>query len=63
MQFNHPQGLFKRDVMYVADRDNNRISKLTTGGQFLQKFGQHGSGQGQFSSPGQFLLLLTKEIG
>ena len=37
--------------MYVADTINHRIQKLTTGGQFIQKFGQHGSGQGQFSGP------------
>ena len=29
--------------MYVADFSNHRIQKLTTGGQFLQKFGQHGT--------------------
>ena len=37
--------------MYVADCGNTCIQKLTTGGQFLQKFGQHGSGQGQFNYP------------
>ena len=37
--------------MNVADYGNHRIQKLTTGGQFLQTFGQHGSGQGQFSGP------------
>ena len=43
-------GLFiKGDVMYVAE--NGSIQKLTTGGQFLQKFGQYGSGQGQFKCP------------
>ena len=37
--------------MYVADYGNHRIQKLTTGGQFLQKLGQYGSGQGQFDYP------------
>ena len=37
--------------MYVADCGNNHIQKLTTGGQFLQRFGQFGSGQGQFNKP------------
>ena len=47
-----PCGIFiKGDVMYVADVDNNRIQKLTTGGQFLQKFGQLESGLGQFQHP------------
>ena len=51
-QFRCPRGLFiKGDVMYVADCGNNCIQKLTTGGQFLQKFGQFGSGQGPFNKP------------
>ena len=51
-QFSSPNGIsIKGDVMYVADYGNSRIQKLTTGGQFLQKFGQHGSGQRQFSYP------------
>ena len=51
-QFSLPWGLFiKGDVMYVADFGNDRIQKLTTGGQFLQKFGQRGSVQGQFQYP------------
>ena len=51
-QFISPWGLFiKGDVMYVADVGNHRIQKLTTGGQFLQRFGQCGSGQGQFHNP------------
>eukprot|EP00731_Ephydatia_muelleri_P009065 Em0004g1403a len=34
-RFNGPRSIFiKGDVMYVADSDNNRIQKLTTGGQF-----------------------------
>ena len=41
----------KGDVMYVADDGNDRIQKLTTGGQFLQKFGQRGSRQGRFNEP------------
>ena len=46
-QFSHPNGIFiKENVMYVAEYGNHRIQKLTTGGQFLQKFGQ-----GQFSGP------------
>ena len=51
-QFCYPYGIsIKGDVMYVADHCNHRIQKLTTGGQFLQKFGQCGSGQGQFNGP------------
>ena len=44
-QFYNLCGLFiKGNVMYVADSWNHRIQKLTTGEQFLEKFGQHGSG-------------------
>ena len=51
-QFYVPNGIsIKGDVMYVADWGNHSIQKLTTGGQFLQKFGQHGTGQGQFDGP------------
>ena len=51
-QFDLPFGVsIKGDVIYVADRGNHCIQKLTTGGQFLQMFGQHGSGQGQFNGP------------
>ena len=40
-QFSTPYGIsIKGDVMYVADWGNHRIQKLTTGGQFLQKFGR-----------------------
>ena len=50
-QFSSPYSIsIKGDVMYVADYYNHRIQKLTTGGQFLQKFGL-GSGQGQFNCP------------
>ena len=51
-QFSGPCGIsIKGDVMYVAETGNYRIQKLTTGGEFLGKFGQHGSGQGQFNQP------------
>ncbi|KAL5490867.1 hypothetical protein EMCRGX_G016059 [Ephydatia muelleri] len=40
-QFNGPQGIaIHGDVMYVADRYNHRIQKMTVGGEFLQAFGQ-----------------------
>ena len=56
-QFICPWGLFiKGDEMYVAEFGNDRIQKLTTGGQFLQKFGQRGSGQGQFRYPASVIV-------
>ena len=51
-QFSSPCGIsIKGDVMYVADYGNHCIQKLTTEGQFLQKFGQNGARQRQFSYP------------
>ena len=51
-QFSGPCGIsIKGDVMYVAETGNYRIQKLTTGGEFLGKFGQLGSGQRQFNEP------------
>ena len=42
----------KGDVIYVADDGNNRIQKLTTEGQFLQKFEKFGhKGRDHFSQP------------
>ena len=51
-QFNKPYGIsIKGDVLYVADCGNNRIQKLTTGGQFLLMFVKYGSVRKQFSCP------------
>ena len=48
-QFRYPCGIsIKGDVLYVADSDNHRIQKLTSRGEFIHKFGQKGSGQGEF---------------
>ena len=61
-QFIQPRGIFiKGDVIYIAECGNNHVQKLTTGGQFLQKFGQKESAQGQFKT--QDLLLFMIEIG
>ena len=51
-QFSYPNGIsIKGDVLYVADTGNHRVQKLTSSGKFLHKFGQLGSGQGQFIEP------------
>tara|TARA_B100000745_G_scaffold280756_1_gene213078 strand:+ start:168 stop:383 length:216 start_codon:yes stop_codon:yes gene_type:complete len=36
---------------YVADRNNNRIQKFTSEGQFVSKWGSVGEGDGEFFSP------------
>ena len=49
-QFSSPCGIStKGDVLHVADGGNCRVQKLTSSGKFLHKFGQQGSGQGQFN--------------
>ena len=48
--------------MYVADSGNHRIQKMTTGGQFLKTFGQHGSGQGEFEYPIFVIVDETNKI-
>ena len=51
-QFSSLSGIsIKGDVLYVADTYNHRVQKLTSSGKFLHKFGQQGSGQGQFNEP------------
>eukprot|EP00731_Ephydatia_muelleri_P008385 Em0004g723a len=51
-QFSSPWGIsIKGDVLYVADKGNHRVQKLTSSGKFLLKFGQLGRGQGQFDTP------------
>ncbi|MBI4200532.1 MAG: 6-bladed beta-propeller, partial [Chloroflexi bacterium] len=37
--------------VYVADQENDRIQKFTSGGLFLAKWGSFGSGDGQFNEP------------
>ena len=52
VQFNSPHGLYiNGDEMYVAEYRNHSIQKLTTGRQFLRKFGKYELSQGQFSGP------------
>ncbi|KAL5516097.1 hypothetical protein EMCRGX_G001368 [Ephydatia muelleri] len=51
-----------------ADNGNHCIQKLTTGGQFLQRFGQLGSGQGQFNHPVSVIVdqrdrLIISDVG
>ena len=51
-QFNTPSGLaIKDDALYVADRNNHRVQKLTISGDFIAMFGKFGSAQGEFNCP------------
>jgi len=39
------------EVIYVADSDNYRIQKFTPQGEFITKWGNKGSGEGEFNLP------------
>ena len=68
-QFRCPRGIsIKGDVLYVVDKDNNRIQKLTSRGEFIHKFGQKGSDQGEFNNPVAVIVdsnnrLIVSDIG
>ena len=55
-----PEGIsIKGDVLYVADGGcigNHHVQKLTSSGKFLHKFGQQGSGHGQFNRPAGVII-------
>ena len=62
-QFSYPHGIsIKGDVLYVADSGNHRVQKLTSSGKFLHKFGQQGSGQGQFNLPVAVIIDSNKKL-
>jgi streptogramin lyase len=52
-QFNRPLGtaVDTSGNVYVVDRENNRVSKFNSKGEFLSQFGSAGSGNGQFKEP------------
>ena len=51
-QFSTPCGIvLVGDIMYVVDRGNKRVQKLTISGEYIGQFGGKGSGEGQLSSP------------
>ena len=53
-QFRCPRGIYiKGNVLYVADTYNHRIQKLSSRGEFIHKFGQKGSSEGEFDHPMQ----------
>ena len=57
-QFSVPQGVAvdPGGDVYVADRDNNRVEKFDSNGNFLLQFGSHGNGPGQLNGPGHIAL-------
>lgn len=55
--FNHPSGLAVssvapgEEIIYVADKGNDRIVKLDANGNVLRSWGGRGSGEGRFHAP------------
>jgi sugar lactone lactonase YvrE len=53
-QFNSPFGIAVDPVshdLYIAERGNNRISRITSAGTFVMKWGVPGTGNGEFNAP------------
>jgi len=49
------------NIVFVADKDNNRIQKFDINGTYLGKWGTFGSGNGQFDSPGDVIVDSTNK--
>jgi DNA-binding beta-propeller fold protein YncE len=51
--FNDPRGIAidSSGYVYVADKENHRIQKFTSNGQFVTKWGSLGTEDGQFNEP------------
>lgn len=55
--FNSPCGIaIQGDMLYVTDRGNNCVHKVSTSGEFVAKFGAKGSEKGQLSEPRSICL-------
>jgi subtilisin family serine protease/sugar lactone lactonase YvrE len=52
-QVNYPMGaaVDSSGNVWVVDRDNNRIQKFNSKGEYLGQFGSEGSGDGKFNKP------------
>jgi len=52
-QFNRPFGaaVDASGNVFVVDRENNRVQKFNSKGEYLSQFGSTGSGNGQFKEP------------
>ena len=53
-EFNSPYGIAVDPVshdLYIAERLNNRISRITNSGTFVMKWGVPGTGPGEFNAP------------
>ena len=49
-----------RNLIYVADKNNNRIDVFDTSGKYIKGWGSLGSGKGQFNNPADWLDILMR---
>jgi len=63
-ELNDPRGLVVsiNNKIYIADRDNNRISVFNDQGLFLQSFGNHGRDNSDLSKPTHIALDAEENI-
>ena len=65
--FNHPHDIvFSNDVLFVAQKYNHYITKVTVGGRYITKFGCRGHNPGELSYPSYLathknLVFITEE--
>ena len=58
-----------RNLIYVADKNNNRIDVFDTSGKYIKSWGSLGSGKGQFNNPADLAgdfprgLIFVSDIG
>lgn len=50
------------NIMYVADKDNNRIQKFDTSGNYIASWGSEGSDKGQFKQPADLAIDFSDNI-
>lgn len=57
-QFNFPSDVAvdRYDNVWVVDKENHRIQKFDSKGNFIFKFGSYGTGNDQFDSPGHMTI-------
>jgi sugar lactone lactonase YvrE len=54
LEFSNPQGITvdRKGNIYVVDRGNNRIQKISLAGGYITEFGGYGSGPNRLNEPG-----------
>lgn len=53
-QFSQPYGIARDPAsgdLYIAERGNHRVQRITSSGSFVMAWGSQGAGQGQFNEP------------